>query len=181
MLNSRSGLPPARTFQVHAIPSVFATKTTPTIPSASAGYEPLVKAVLQRRLVSEIFVYSALFCWGAVFCWSIWGSGGLLHKLFASLLYASTFWIVGALPSIILRKRYVTGAVSLRQRKSYLIVPHLADSSIANSPSKTVRQALCRPVTFQALLTHIVSAVLIATIHAFVSSEAKLSLFVKSK
>ncbi|KAF7419215.1 hypothetical protein PC9H_001801 [Pleurotus ostreatus] len=164
MLNSRSGRTPARTSQVHAIPSVFATKTTPTIPSASAGYDPLVKAVLQRRLVSEIFVYSAFFCWGAAFCWSIWGSGGLVHKLFASLLYASTFWIVGALPSIILRKRYVT-----------------ADSSIANSPSKTVRQALCKPITFHALLTHVASAILIATIHAFVSSEAKLTLFVKSK
>ncbi|KDQ23480.1 hypothetical protein PLEOSDRAFT_1009577, partial [Pleurotus ostreatus PC15] len=96
--------------------------------------------------------------------WSIWGSGGLVHKLFASLLYASTFWIVGALPSIILRKRYVT-----------------ADSSIANSPSKTVQQALCKPITFHALLTHVASAILIATIHAFVSSEAKLTLFVKSK
>ncbi|KAG9220169.1 hypothetical protein CCMSSC00406_0007136 [Pleurotus cornucopiae] len=158
MLNSRSGRTPARTSQVHAIPSIFATKTTPTIPSASAGYEPLVKAVLQRRLVSEIFVYSALFCWGAVFYWSIWGSGGLLHKLFASLLYASTFWIVGALPSIILRKRYVT-----------------ADSSVASSPSKTVRRALCKPITFHALLTHVASAILIAM---FVSSEA---LFVKSK
>lgn len=178
MLNSRSGRTPARTSQVHAIPSVFATKTTPTIPSASAGYEPLVKAVLQRRLVSEIFVYSALFCWGAVFFWSMWGADGLL---LTSLLYAPTFWIAGALPSIILRKRYVTGAVSFKQRKQYLIVACLVDSSIANSPSKTVRQALCKPITFHVLLTHIASATLIATIHAFVSSEAKLSLFVKSK
>ncbi|KAF4584895.1 hypothetical protein EYR40_001720 [Pleurotus pulmonarius] len=164
MLNSRSGPTPARTSQVHAIPSVFATKTTPTIPSASGGYEPLVKSVLQRRLVSEIFVYSALFCWVAIFCWPTWGGGGLVQKLFTLLLYASTFWIAGALPSIILRKRYIT-----------------ADSSLATSPSKTVRQALCKPITFHAVLTHTASAILIATIHAFVSSGAKLSLFVKSK
>ncbi|KAF4566458.1 hypothetical protein EYR36_011885 [Pleurotus pulmonarius] len=164
MLNSRSGRTPARTSQVHAIPSVFATKTTPTVPSASGGYEPLVKSVLQRRLVSEIFVYSALFCCGAVLGWPTRGGAGLVQKLFTSLLYASTFWVAGALPSIILRKRYVTG-----------------DSSLATSPSKTVRQALCKPITFHAVLTHVASAILVATIHAFVSSEAKLSLFVKSK
>ncbi|KAJ8507456.1 hypothetical protein ONZ45_g10177 [Pleurotus djamor] len=160
-----------RGIQVRALPSAFATKATPSVPSAAETYEPLAKSILQRRLTQDVSARGALCCWGAASIWSMWshsgsGLGSLLLNVVMprTLLYACSFWVLACLPAIFLRKKYLT-----------------ATSAVASSPSKTLSLSLSKPTTIQSIVIYCVSALLIAAVHAMTSSDARLTLFVKSR
>ncbi|TFK32384.1 nucleoporin protein Ndc1-Nup [Crucibulum laeve] len=167
---------------IRAITSTISTRSAPSIPPASASYDPLIRSVLRHRLVYSIFPYSAIFCWFLAAAWNVWqhgglstiGLGGALSTIFMplTLFNAVLGWVVGVVPIVVLRKAYLT-----TKRTSAL------------SPSASVSNALSKPSSKRALATYAASAILVLLVHTFfaymnettVRGDPKLSLFVKSR
>lgn len=111
----------ARPTPVTAIRTKLVTKSSPSIPPASKTYDPIVKAVLRHRLLSNIFPLSALLAWILASGWAIWARGGfsfakatetlLVPIQPLTLLATFIFWVVAAVPPIVLRKVFLTREV----------------------------------------------------------------------
>ena len=104
---------------IRATTSNLSLRSAPPVPPASQNYEPLVKGVLQKRLVSHLFPYSAIFTWATCVVSSICMQGGmrqlglmgtLVHPLRPSTLALTAFtWGLSVVPVIVVRKRYSSG------------------------------------------------------------------------
>ncbi|PFH45653.1 hypothetical protein AMATHDRAFT_8848 [Amanita thiersii Skay4041] len=169
------------TTPIRAITSSLTSRPAPSIPPSSQSYEPLVKYVLQQRLLRNIFVGSGAVCWAQSALWTLWNAGGAeqlgTRSLFvpfwpSTLLFACVTWLTAALPAIVIRKTYLT-----------------LKSNPAASPAAAVRTALSKSSTTRAMATYLISAYLGLALHiAFaylhekhVYGDPKLTLFVKSK
>ena len=112
-------LAPLPSTPVRAITSTLATRSAPPVPPASQSYEPLVKAVLRRRLFSDVVAPSIGLSWAVTSVTCILIQGGVtkvglwatVYNLFSpwTLLFATAAWLIGSLPVIVLRHRYLTG------------------------------------------------------------------------
>src|ERR1700731_2263793 len=94
--------PPTR-----AVPSSLSSRSAPTIPPATEGYQPLAKRVLRDRLAQHIFPYSFTFALGLTVLGRLWiaGLGSALAP--QTLLWAALRWAGGAWPIITMRKAYL--------------------------------------------------------------------------
>ncbi|CAL1710388.1 unnamed protein product [Somion occarium] len=163
---------------IRATTSNLSLRAAPSVPPASQAYEPLVKHVLRRRLVYHLFPYSAAFTWALVVITSIWMQGGvsevgvvatLLQPVRPSTIAITVLsWTLGAIPIVVLRKRYSSAA-----------------PTPATSPSQIFHTAWNKPTTTRALLTYISSAFVLTLLHILAAytyqEDPRLSLFVKSK
>lgn len=167
---------------IRAITSTLSVRSAPSVPPASQTYEPLVKSILRHRLLYKILLPSFGYAWALTTVWSLWSQGGLprlgLLGTFTNILkpttltYASALWLFGVLPAIVLRNRYLT------------VTP-----AAASSPSKMLYVALSKNSTAYALMTYIMSSLLLAAIHVAMAytyepaaeGNPRLTLFVKSK
>ncbi|PCH37156.1 hypothetical protein WOLCODRAFT_140745 [Wolfiporia cocos MD-104 SS10] len=169
----------AQNTPLRAIPSTLVLRAAQPVPPASETYEPLVKSLLRRRLVHNILLPSLIATWSIVNIWSTWEQGGIFHfglwgtfkNAFHPLILVFTLatFVVGVLPSIVLRNRFM--AVS---------------PTHAPSPSKMLKSALAKRSTQAGLIIYIASSLLLAGIHAAMartlgSTDLRLSLFVNSK
>ncbi|KAK7047372.1 hypothetical protein VNI00_006603 [Paramarasmius palmivorus] len=167
---------------VRAIPSILSNKSAPSVPPSSQSYEPLVKATLQQRLTSRIFLFSAAFSWILAFCWSVWGYGGRKSLNFggviglpfrpSTILTALVNWLTVAVPVVVLRKLY--------------LIPSRTNAS---SPARTWLASWSQQHTRRILTVYCLSAIL-ATLTSVslayvnetsVYGDPRLTLFVKSK
>ncbi|KAG6888247.1 hypothetical protein C0992_009203 [Termitomyces sp. T32_za158] len=167
------------TTPVRAITTTLLTKSSPSVPSSSQNYEPIVKSILRTRLVGKVFLYSLISSWIFTSIWSIWNSGGVSHlglsgALFVSfgpwtLLIALLSWTTAALPAAVLRKVY------LSPRRTP-----------ATSLSALVKASLSKPATVNSSITYALSAVAALALHVVISyvtgnGNQGLTIFVKSK
>ncbi|KAF8154433.1 nucleoporin protein Ndc1-Nup [Crassisporium funariophilum] len=169
--SSRTGT----TTPARAITSKLSDRSTPSFPSASQSFEPLVKSLFRYRL-KYILLLCALSTWFSVNFWIWWQTGGMSRNGVwdmivqplrpTTLLYSFLSWMMVALPAIVLRKR-----------------------SPATSPMKGVKGSLSQTSTRVAFLTYLVSAIcalvinlgMVYTNEIGVHGDPRLSLFVKSK
>lgn len=103
---------------IKAITSSLASRAAPSIPSAAQVYEPLLKSVLRRRLLSNVFIVSASFCWVLAAVWTSWQMGGVdkigvkgwIANVFnpLTLLFAALWWAAACIPITVLRRTYIT-------------------------------------------------------------------------
>lgn len=181
---------------IRATTSNLSLRAAPPVPSANQNYEPLAKAVLQKRLISTLFPYSAAFVWVAsvISLVSVQGGvaelgfvGTLLQPLRPSTLALTALsWGLSAVPVVVVRKRYSSGE-SLRSIMSPTWPNYCfaASPTAATSPSQIFHTAWSKPSTFHALVTYTGSALFLLLLHLITScafeSDPRLSLFVKSK
>ncbi|KAJ3731095.1 nucleoporin protein Ndc1-Nup [Lentinula guzmanii] len=167
---------------LRAIQSSLANRASPSLPSASQTYEPLIKSVLSQRLSNRIFAFSIAACWLETTLWTIWGIGGhravginaLLMVPFRppTLLVAAMTWLAVVLPVIVTRKSQLT-----------------ASRTIASSPAKIWHSAQSKKSTKHALMIYSASAIAATVLHVFLAyinetevyGDPRLSLFVKSR
>ncbi|KAI5987860.1 nucleoporin protein Ndc1-Nup [Pisolithus albus] len=150
--------------------SSFYARPSPTVPPASQSFEPLVKAVLKRRLNRNVFAFSAAFSLAShILFWSS-DDSSLSMRLFSpgTWLIALLAWIVGVLPTIVSRKLNLT-----------------AHHTVAPSPRETLASALTKSNTFRIFTVYTASALLLLSLHLYsapgVRESLDLSVFVKSK
>ncbi|KAL4251139.1 NDC1 family protein [Abortiporus biennis] len=167
---------------IRAIASSLSLRSAASLPPPSQIYEPLVKNVLQHRLIFGIFLYSAAFSWASTVIQSVWlqqgndelGLIGWLWNLVSptTLVFSTLVWSLGVLPIVVIRKAFLT-----------------ATPTPASSPSQVFHAALSKSSTVKPLLTYISSALILTVVHISMSyiyelsggSDPKLTLFVKSK
>ncbi|EPS94314.1 hypothetical protein FOMPIDRAFT_1153315 [Fomitopsis schrenkii] len=167
---------------MRAITSTLAARSAPRIPPARQTYEPLVKSVIGRRLFYNILAPSLAYSWVLANVWSKWSQGGPSQLgLWGSfvdcikpltLLHAVAIWMLGVVPALVLRNRFLT-----------------ATPTSASSPSKMFSAALVKRSTTCALVTYLASGVALAVVHMFLaniyepspSGHPRFSLFVKSR
>lgn len=104
---------------IKAITTVSTIRSTPLIPSASDGYEPIIKSILRQKFLHKVLIRSWLFTWSSTTLWAIWTSGGYkalgVQGILTAVLWPWTlmsallFWTAGVLPSIVLHKVCLTG------------------------------------------------------------------------
>jgi len=107
---------PPRT-PIRAILSNISTKSTPSLPSPTECYEPLVKAVFRHRLQISLLV-SAACTYAITDIWTLWQAGGtanvglwgVLWLLIGPRTVCMTIvaWTVMATPVTLLRKLFLT-------------------------------------------------------------------------
>lgn len=159
------------TLRTRAITSTLTARLSPTVPSASQTYEPLVRSALRQRLTHNIFVFSVAF----TLVVSILLGGEDETSAFARLLSPGTWtiaclkWLVGVLPVIAMRKVYLTSA-----------------ATPATSPAKMLANAIAKPSTRQYLAVYMSCTLMLFTLYmsSFTSEEReilRLNVFVKSR
>ncbi|KAI0083890.1 nucleoporin protein Ndc1-Nup [Irpex rosettiformis] len=167
---------------VRALPSTLALRATPTVPSATQAYEPLVKSVLRHRLLLRIFASSAVFSWAVVALATTVRQGGLrslglvgllLNPILPrTLVLAFVIWLLSAVPVVVMRKRSLT-----------------AIPTFAASPAMLFNSAVRGGTTARRLLTYVASAIMLTLVHVLTAyifettggNDPRLSPFVKSK
>lgn len=122
--NMTSG-PPGPSTPMRAITSTLAARSAPRIPPASQTYEPLVKSILGRRLIYNILAPSLAYSWVLANLWSKWSQGGPsqlgLWRSFVdcvkllTLLHAVAIWLLGVVPALVLRNRFLAGKFCLHR------------------------------------------------------------------
>ncbi|OJA18737.1 hypothetical protein AZE42_12235 [Rhizopogon vesiculosus] len=159
------------TTRTRAITSTLTARLSPTVPSASQTYEPLVRSALRQRLIHNIFAFSFAFTLLANF---IFGGEGDVSA-FARLLQPRTWamgcfhWAVGVLPVVALRKVYLTSA-----------------ATSATSPAKMLTSAVAKSSTRRCLALYMSCAMMLTTLNLIsLTSEERehirLNVFVKSR
>ncbi|KAG1726683.1 nucleoporin protein Ndc1-Nup [Suillus lakei] len=159
------------TMQTRAITSTLTARLSPTVPSASQTYEPLVRSALRQRLIHNIFAFSAAFT--LVVC--ILFGGEDETNAFAGLLSPGTWamaclkWSVGVLPVIAMRKVYLTSA-----------------TTPATSPAKMLTNAIAKPSTRRCLAVYMSCTLMLIMLNlSSLTSEERenlrLNVFVKSR
>jgi len=97
--------------RTRAIASTLTARLSPTFPSPSQTYEPLVRSVLRQRLTHNIFAFSIAF----TLVVNVIFGGENDTSTFVRLIQPQTWamgcfkWAVGVLPVVALRKVYLTG------------------------------------------------------------------------
>ena len=104
---------------MRALKSSLALRATPLVPPATQAYEPLIKNILQQRLLRRMFLYSAVFCWAITVLVSATRQRGteklgLLGVLLSpmsprTLGLSCIVWLFGVVPVLVTRKTYLTG------------------------------------------------------------------------
>ena len=117
--------PPGPSTPMRAITSTLAARSAPRIPPATQTYEPLVKSIIGKRLVYSILAPSLAYSWALANVWSKWSQGGPSQLgLWGSfvdcvkpltLLYASAIWVLGVVPALVIRNRFLTGESRLHR------------------------------------------------------------------
>ncbi|KAG0696162.1 nucleoporin protein Ndc1-Nup [Suillus ampliporus] len=159
------------TMRTRAITSTLTTRLSPTVPSASQTYEPLVRSALRQRLIHNIFAFSAAF----TLVLNVLFGGEDDASAFARLLSPGTWamaslkWSVSVLPVIALRKVYLTSA-----------------ATPATSPAKMLTNAIAKPSTRRCLAVYMTCAMMLVALNlsSFTSEEREqlhLNVFVKSR
>lgn len=159
------------TLRTRAITSTLTARLSPTVPSASQTYEPLVRSALRQRLTHSIFVFSVAF----TLVVSILLGGEDETSAFARLLSPGTWtiaclkWFVGVLPVIAMRKVYLTSA-----------------ATPATSPAKMLTNAIAKPSTRRCLAVYMSCTLMLFALYmsSFTSEERetlRLNVFVKSR
>ncbi|KAG1779969.1 hypothetical protein EV702DRAFT_52410 [Suillus placidus] len=159
------------TMRTRAIASTLTARLSPTVPSASQTYEPLVRSALRQRLIHNIFAFSAAF----TLIVSILFGGEDETSAFARLLSPGTWmmaclkWSVGVLPVIAMRKVYLTSA-----------------TTPATSPAKMLTNAIAKPSTRRCLAVYMSCTLMLISLYmsTFTSEERenlRLNVFVKSR
>ena len=120
-----SNAPPGPSTPMRAITSTLAARSAPTIPPATQTYEPLVKSVIGRRLFFKILAPSLAYSWALANVWSKWSQGGLSQLgIWGSLvdcvkpltlLHAVAIWLLGVIPALVIRNRFITGESCLHR------------------------------------------------------------------
>ncbi|KAF8638636.1 hypothetical protein AX17_002061 [Amanita inopinata Kibby_2008] len=166
---------------IRAITSSFTSRPAPSVPLPSQAYEPLVKHILQQRLIRNIFFCSGVVCWLQSTLWTIWSHGGierlgsrsLVAPFFpCTLVSAGATWLVAALPAVIVRK-------------AYLAVKQMP----ATSPATAVKSALSKDSTRRSTMTYLLSSLCLLILHVTsaylfekdIYGDPKLKFFVKSR
>jgi nucleoporin NDC1 len=109
---------------IKAIPSTLSSKSLPSIPPAAQIYDPLVRNVLSTRLTRGIFPRTVVWVWvltGLGVMWNEKGNGSgerlvdVLGKPLGvgAVVVSVVSWVVGALPVVVLCKRYLSRMSSL--------------------------------------------------------------------
>ncbi|KAG2034794.1 nucleoporin protein Ndc1-Nup [Suillus americanus] len=159
------------TIRTRAITSTLTARLSPTVPSASQTYEPLVRSALRQRLIHNIFAFSVAF----TLVVSILLGGEDETSAFTRLLSPGTWtmaclkWFVGVLPVIAMRKVYLTSA-----------------ATPATSPAKMLTNAIAKPSTRRCLAVYMTCTLMLITLSmsSFTSDERenlRLNVFVKSR
>ncbi|OCB89456.1 hypothetical protein A7U60_g3346 [Sanghuangporus baumii] len=157
-----------------AISSSLSKRSSPTIPLASAVYEPLVKSVLARRFVYNVLSESAAVAWLLAAIWTYWqqggvGSlgvfGGIVSWLSPLTLFFAILWLsLASVPIAVLRKMYLQGELVLLKftgRCLTCVIWLLATYSPLPSPRQTLfRNAAERPYQYALVVTLASSACL---------------------
>ncbi|KAL5483422.1 hypothetical protein ACEPAI_8653 [Sanghuangporus weigelae] len=145
---------------VTTISSSLSKRSSPTIPLASAVYEPLVKSVLARRFVYNVLSTSAAIAWLLAAIWTCWQQGGLgslgifggivswLSPL--TLFSAFLWWSLASVPIAVLRKFYLQATYSPSPSPRQTLYRNAAERPyqyalvviLASSACLTVYQAL---------------------------------------
>jgi hypothetical protein len=107
---------PPRT-PIRAISSKISTKLTPSLPSPTETYDPLVKTVFRHRLQLSLSV-SAAYTYVVINAWTLWQAGGIakvglwgaLWLLISPRTICTTFvaWMIMAVPVTVFRKLFLT-------------------------------------------------------------------------
>lgn len=169
---------PSKWIPVRAIPSSLFSKLGHPIPLPSESYEPLVKSVLQHRLVHSIFLQSTILTWAAMTLSGIWQryptsiTFDHIYKSsfnFVTILASLLVWVFAALPVIVLRRKLLTP---------------IRDP--ATSPANLLSSSLPKPTVRRAFLVYTASALVLLIVHILLSyvvesTDPKLRLFVKSR
>lgn len=131
--------------RTRAITSTLTARLSPTLPSPSQTYEPLVRSALRQRLIHNIFAFSVAF----TLVVNILFEGENDTSAFARLLQPRTWaigcfkWAVGVLPVVALRKVYLTCELlylmSLPCSYLFRSCRHTCDFT-----SKNIRQCHCK-------------------------------------
>ncbi|KAJ8591574.1 hypothetical protein M405DRAFT_814190 [Rhizopogon salebrosus TDB-379] len=159
------------TARTRAITSTLTARLSPTVPSASQTYQPLVKSALRQRLIHNIFAFSIAFTLVANFLFG----GEDDTSSFIRLLQPRTWamgclkWAVCVLPVVALRKVYLTSA-----------------ATPATSPTKILTSAIAKPSTRRCLAVYMSCAMMLTvlTLSTLTSEERehlRLNVFVKSR
>ncbi|KAG1856374.1 nucleoporin protein Ndc1-Nup [Suillus subalutaceus] len=159
------------TMRTRAITSTLTARLSPTVPSASQTYEPLVRSALRQRLIHNIFAFSVAF----TLVVGILLGGEDETSAFARLLSPGTWtmaclkWFVGVLPVMAMRKIYLTSA-----------------ATPATSPAKMLTNAIAKPSTRRCLAVYMSCTLMLITLYmsSFTSEEREnlhLNIFVKSR
>lgn len=175
------------TLRTRAITSTLTARLSPTVPSASQTYEPLVRSALRQRLTHNIFVFSVAF----TLVVSILLGGEDETSAFARLLSPGTWtiaclkWFVGVLPVIAMRKVYLTcELLYLVCMLSYICC--IAAATPATSPAKMLTNAIAKPSTRRCLAVYMSCTLMLFALYmsSFTSEERetlRLNVFVKSR
>ena len=148
---------PSKWIPVRAIPSSLFSKLGHPIPLPSESYEPLVKSVLQHRLVHSIFLQSTILTWAAMTLSGIWQryptsiTFDHIYKSsfnFVTILASLLVWVFAALPVIVLRRKLLTRKFSssssprtraLTKKNSHTRPSNFSCQLIIQFPAKTHR------------------------------------------
>lgn len=173
--------------RTRAITSTLTARLSPTVPSASQTYEPLVKSALRQRLIHNIFAFSVAF----TLVVSILLGGEDETSTFARLFSPGTWtvaclkWSFGVLPVIAMRKVYLTcELLHLVWMLSYICC--IAAATPATSPAKMITNAIAKPSTRRCLAVYMSCTLMLITLFmsSFTSEERenlRLNVFVKSR
>lgn len=126
--------PPGPSTPMRAITSTLAARSAPRIPTPAQTYEPLVKSVIGRRLFYNILAPSLAYSWALANVWSKWSQGGPSQLgLWGSfvdcvkpltLLHAVAIWLLGVVPALVIRNRFITGELQTHRARVYMLFSH---------------------------------------------------------
>lgn len=141
---------------VTAKSSSLSKRSAPTVPPASAVFEPLVKSILARRFVHDVLSISVAVSWPSAAVWTWWqrggiGSlgifGGILNWISPLTLFSAVlWWSLACLPSAVLRKLYLQGESVLRWLRITFSFLRLCSSHVFSIPltPPNINSARCR-------------------------------------
>jgi len=176
------------TTRTRPITSTLTARLSPTVPSASQNYEPLVRSALRQRLIHNIFVFSAAFALVV----NILFGGEDDSSAFARLLQPGTWvmacikWSIGVLPVVALRKAYLTRELYFIWCACCVYISSIAAATPATSPAKILTNAIAKPSTRRCLVVYMTCAMMLTALNlgSFTSEERevlRLNVFVKSR
>lgn len=118
--STMSSSPVARQPAIRAIPSSLAQKSSLSLPPSSQNYDPILKSILQKRILSNVLLLAFVFCWIQTATWTVWSLGGIdalgfgrasvVPFLPSSMALVVLNWVVAVVPIVLLRKRQLSGA-----------------------------------------------------------------------
>ncbi|KAL5532237.1 hypothetical protein ACEPAF_5806 [Sanghuangporus sanghuang] len=165
-----------------AISSSLSKRSSPTIPLASAVYEPLVKSVLARRFVYNVLSESAAVAWLLAAIWTYWqqggvGSlgvfGGIVSWLSPLTLFFAILWLsLASVPIAVLRKMYL--------QATYSPLPSPRQTLFRNAAERPYQYALVVTLASSACLT-VCQALMAQSVEKYSRGDPKLGIWAGSR